>query len=262
MYFIEHGAGTSRDAGASLRVATDRRSAAIRHGDFSSAIETRATMQDTAPRTTAASVAHAEAFERMTMPHLDRVERFARALTRDAVSAEDLVQETYLQAMRGWHTFRTGADARPWLFKICHNAFLRSTKREARYVEPPEGDPELESLATAVAHGQAQQEAITDALEEMDLRAEIDQALSALPAHFRGVVVLVDLESQSYEEAAVVLDVAVGTVRSRLFRARRLLQELLFEQARAAGYPATRPRSPRASRRAHGAMPPSATEAG
>ena len=143
-------------------------------------------MRDTARRTTAASIAHAEAFERMTMPHLDRVERFARALTRDAARAEDLVQETYLQALRGWHTFRNGADARPWLFKICHNAFLRTTKREARYVEAPEDDPELESLATAAAHGLAQQEGIAEAVEQMDLRAEIDRALSTLPPYFRG----------------------------------------------------------------------------
>lgn len=219
-------------------------------------------MRDTARRTTAASIAHAEAFERMTMPHLDRVERFARALTRDAARAEDLVQETYLQALRGWHTFRNGADARPWLFKICHNAFLRTTKREARYVEAPEDDPELESLATAAAHGLAQQEGIVEAVEQMDLRAEIDRALSTLPAYFRGVVVLVDLEGQSYDEAAAVLDVAVGTVRSRLFRARRLLQDLLFEHARAAGFPTARPATADASSRQRAATPPCATEAG
>lgn len=219
-------------------------------------------MRDTARRTTAAGLAHAEAFERMTMPHLERVERFARALTRDAARAEDLVQETYLQALRGWHTFRHGADARPWLFKICHNAFLRSTKRESRYVEAPEDDPELESLATAAAHGVAQHDGIVDAVEQMDLRAEIDRALSELPSYFRGVVVLVDLEGQSYEAAAAVLDVAVGTVRSRLFRARRLLQDLLFEHARAAGFPGARPSSPRPSSRERSATPPSATEAG
>lgn len=219
-------------------------------------------MRDTARRTTAASIAHAEAFERMTMPHLERVERFARALTRDAARAEDLVQETYLQALRGWHTFRHGADARPWLFKICHNAFLRSTKREARYVEAPDDDPELESLATAAAHGLAQQEGIVEAVEQMDLRAEIDRALGTLPPYFRGVVVLVDLEGQSYEEAAAVLEIAVGTVRSRLFRARRLLQDLLFEQARAAGFRTARPASAGATTRPRAATPPSATEAG
>lgn len=184
--------------------------------------------------------AHAEAFERMTMPHLPHLARFARALTRDPVSAEDLVQETYVQALRGWHTFRTGSDARPWLFKVCHNAFLRSMQQEARYVAPPEDDPELESLATAQAHWRAEQAGLTEAVERMDLSAAIGRALAALPAYFRGAVVLVDVEGQSYDEAAEVLDVPVGTVRSRLFRARRLLQDLLFEYARDAGFAATR----------------------
>ena len=172
------------------------------------------------------------AFERVTMPHLPEVARFARSLTRDAARADDLVQETYLQALRGWHTFQEGADPRRWLFAVCHHAFLRTIRREARYVDAPDDDPELESLATAVAHWNAQQSGAAEIVERMDLRSAIDRALAALPAHYRGVVVLVDVEGQSYEEAALVLDVAVGTIRSRLFRARRLLQDLLFEQAR------------------------------
>ena len=172
------------------------------------------------------------AFERLTMPHLAEVARFARALTRDASRADDLVQETYLQALRGWHTFQEGSDPRRWLFAVCHHTFLRTIRREARYVEAPDEDPELESLATAVAHWNAQRSGAAEIVERMDLRAAIDRALAALPPHYRGVAVLVDVEGQSYEEAALVLDVAVGTVRSRLFRARRLLQDLLFEHAR------------------------------
>ena len=190
------------------------------------------------------NAAHAESFERMTMPHLPHVARFARSLTRDAVRAEDLVQETYLQALRGWHTFRTGADARPWLFKVCHNAFLRSMHQESRYVDAPDDDPELESLATAHAHWHAEQAGLTDVVERMDLGESISRALGELPAYFRGAVVLVDVEGQSYDEAAAVLGIPVGTVRSRLFRARRLLQDLLFEHARDAGFAAARPASP------------------
>ena len=172
------------------------------------------------------------AFERLTMPHLAEVARFARSLTRDAARADDLVQETYLQALRGWHTFQDGSDPRRWLFAVCHHTFLRTTRRESRYVEAPDDDPELESLATAVAHGNAQKSGAAETVERMDLRAAIDRALAALPAHYRGVVVLVDVEGRTYEEAAIILDVAVGTVRSRLFRARRLLQDMLFEHAR------------------------------
>ena len=178
------------------------------------------------------------------MPHLGDVARFARSLTRDAARADDLVQETYLQALRGWHTFQPEADPRRWLFAVCHHAFLRTARRESQYVDSPEDDPELDSLATASAHARAQQTGVADAAERMDLGPAIDRALAVLPAHFRGAVVLVDVEGQSYDEAALVLGVAVGTVRSRLFRGRRLLQDLLFVYARDAGFAAARPFTP------------------
>lgn len=179
-------------------------------------------------------------FERLAMPCLGDIARFARSLTRDAARADDLVQETYLQALRGWHTFRPDADIKRWLMAVCHHAFVRGTKREARYVEAPDDDPELESLATARAH-YAAHAAIGAIIDQMDLGPAIDRAMTTLPEHFRGAVVLVDVEGQSYEEAAAILGVAVGTVRSRLFRGRRLLQDLLFEYARDAGFPTTRP---------------------
>jgi len=183
-------------------------------------------------------------FERLTLPFLGDVARFARSLTRNPASADDLVQETYLQALRGWHTFQAGADPRRWLFAVCHHAFLRTARRDARYVDAPDNDPELDSLAAAVAHSVAQRSGVVDALDRMDLGPAIARALDTLPPHFRGVVVLIDVEGQTYEEAAAVLGVAVGTVRSRLFRGRRLLQDLLFEHARDAGL---RPLAPTSS---------------
>ncbi|GJG86724.1 ECF RNA polymerase sigma factor SigR [Gemmatimonadetes bacterium T265] len=197
-----------------------------------------------APPAPAGRAGDPDAFERLTMPHLADVARFARSLTRDAARADDLVQETYLQALRGWHTFHADADPRRWLFAVCHNAFLRTARRDAKYVDAPEDDPELESLATASAHWQAQQSGVAAAAERMDLGPAIDQALAVLPAHYRGAVVLVDVEGQSYEEAALVLGVAVGTVRSRLFRGRRLLQDSLFVYARDAGFAAAGPSTP------------------
>lgn len=171
-------------------------------------------------------------FERLTMPYLADVARFARSLARDDVRADDLVQDTYLQAMRGWHTFQTGSDPRRWLFTICHHTFLRTIRRESRYVDAPEDDPELESLATARAHWHASLSGVAESAERMDLGAAIDRALAQLPEHYRGIVVLVDVEGYSYEDAAAVLDIALGTARSRLFRARRLLQDMLFDYAR------------------------------
>ncbi|HET7189437.1 MAG TPA: sigma-70 family RNA polymerase sigma factor [Gemmatimonadaceae bacterium] len=178
-------------------------------------------------------------FERLTMPHLPVIARFARSLTRDAAAADDLVQETYLRALRGWHTFRDGSDARRWLFAICHHAFLRDVQRADVYVQPPDDDPELESLETAVAHWRAQQSGLADAAERLDLGQAINRAMGTLSPHYRTVVVLVDVEGQTYEEAAEVLGVPIGTVRSRLFRARRMLQDLLFDYARDAGFEVT-----------------------
>jgi RNA polymerase sigma-70 factor (ECF subfamily) len=171
---------------------------------------------------------------------LGDIARFARSLTRDAARADDLVQETYLQALRGWHTFRPDGSIKRWLMAVCHHAFVRNVQREARYVEAPDDDPELESLATARAHQIAYDSGIGAIIDQMDLGPAIDRAMATLPEHFRGAVVLVDVEGQSYEDAATILGVAIGTVRSRLFRGRRLLQDLLFEHARDAGFPTTR----------------------
>lgn len=174
-------------------------------------------------------------FERLMLPLLSDVIRFARSLTRDTARADDLVQETYLQALRGWHTFRFGAEPKRWLLTVCHHAFLRTVREESRYVDAPEEDPELESLETAQAHYRAERDGVLRALDHVDLGPAIERAVVALPPHFRSVIVLVDVEGQSYEEAATLLEVAIGTIRSRLFRARRLLQGCLFEYARDAG---------------------------
>jgi RNA polymerase sigma-70 factor (ECF subfamily) len=195
----------------------------------------------TSPSSGGQAANDAERFERLTLPHLSAVARFARSLTRDRARGDDLVQETYLRALRGWHTFRDGADPKRWLLTICHHTFLHTLRREKQYVFADEDDPELDSLASATAHWQAQQSGVVQVLERMDLGPAIERALGELPAHYRGVVVLVDIEAQSYEEAALVLGVAIGTVRSRLFRARRLLQEQLLAYARDAGFESVRP---------------------
>lgn len=176
-----------------------------------------------------------DAFERLTIPHLADVARFARSLMRDDALADDLVQETYLHALRGWHTFRAGSNARSWLLAVCHHAFVRMLRREARYVEAPDDDPELESIATARAHWHAQQSGLMRVVERMELATAIDVALADLPPPYRVAIVLVDVQGYSYEEAAEITGVALGTVRSRLFRGRRLLQAALFTHAQDAG---------------------------
>lgn len=180
-------------------------------------------------------------FEREVLSCLPDLARFARSLTHDATEADDLVQESCLLAYRGYHTFRQGDDARRWLFRICRNSFFRQRSRANRFESTDDaGDPAAESLATAYGHLAAVQRGEGDLFDRIDVGPAINRALGELPDSFRVAVVLVDMEELSYEEAAVVAGVPIGTIRSRLFRARRLLQDRLFAHARDAGiYPAT-----------------------
>ncbi len=184
-------------------------------------------------------------FEREAIACLPELARFARSLARDPAAADDLVQETYLRAYRGYASFLRGHDVRRWLFSICHHAWLRIVERERRVVLTEDGDEaELETLAAVRGQADASREGIDRFIDELDVGPAIREAIAALPPLFRGVVVLVDVEGLSYDEAAIVLRIAIGTVRSRLFRARRLLQERLLDHARDAGFAAalaTRP---------------------
>jgi RNA polymerase sigma-70 factor (ECF subfamily) len=174
-------------------------------------------------------------FERVALPWLDAVYRFARSLTHDAADADDLVQDTFLRALRSWHTFRPDADCRRWLFAICHNAFLASRERLRRpeHCDACEGD--VDALPAVMLHHGAVRDGTDELLARIGLGPALNDALAHLSEPFRAAVVLVDGEGHSYEEAAAVLHVPVGTVRSRLFRGRRLLQEGLFAHARDAG---------------------------
>ena len=172
-------------------------------------------------------------FEREALPWLPHVARYALSLTRNDDDADDLVQETYLRAYRSWTQYTVGTECRAWLFRICRNLFLRTRQREARQVHYD--DPDLEALAVAAVHASAQQSGYGDVFTHMDLAESVEQALADLPDAFRDAVILVDLQDQSYDTASRVLGVPIGTVRSRLFRGRRLLQEALLSFARDAG---------------------------
>jgi RNA polymerase sigma-70 factor (ECF subfamily) len=173
-------------------------------------------------------------FEREALPWLDDVYRFALSLTRNEADADDIVQETYLRAYRSWHTFERGSDARRWLFTICRNAFLRTRERARHQVDLEDAD--LETVASQIAESAGARGADDRLLARVDLAPALSRALDALPEPFQSVVTLVDVEDQSYEAAAEILGVPIGTVRSRLFRGRRLLQQMLAEYARDAGF--------------------------
>lgn len=173
-------------------------------------------------------------FQVLALTHLEEVARFARWLTKDEADAEDLVQETYLKALRAWDSFQTGSDCKAWLITICRNTHYSLRRREGR-VEAVEA-PELEALAAVDVFRSAQAGGLDRAFTQFDLSDAVRRELRALPECFREAVVLVDIQDLAYDEAARILDVPVGTVRSRLYRGRRLLQERLLDHARDAGY--------------------------
>ena len=172
------------------------------------------------------------AFEREAMPWIEDVHRFALSLTRDESDADDVVQDTFLRAYRSWHTYMPGSDCRRWLFTICRNVFLRSRERARPTVELEA--TEIDAAVAGTLYGMS--ERLDDVLSRLDLAPAITDALANVPEPFRSTLIIVDVEDQSYEAAAELLAVPIGTVRSRLFRGRRLMQEQLITYAVDAGF--------------------------
>ena len=179
-------------------------------------------------------LARDRSFEDEALPWVDDVYRFALSLTHDAVDAEDVVQDTFLRAYKSWHTYVPGSDCRRWLFTICRNVFLRSLERRSTTIDF--GDAEGDALASRAMFREATRDSTDDLFSRLDLGPAIERALARLPEPFQSTLVLVDVEDQPYEAAATILGIPVGTVRSRLFRGRRLMQEMLLTHARDAGY--------------------------
>ena len=177
-------------------------------------------------------------FDAEALRWLPDVSRFARSLARDEADADDLVQDTFLNAYRRWHQFERGSECRAWLFTICRHQFYRASERAQRQV--PTEDPELESLAASALHASAAESGLADAFERSEIRDAVMAAIAELPEPYRDVAILVDMNDFTYESASAAVGVPIGTVRSRLFRARRLLQEKLLTHARDAGFGAAK----------------------
>jgi len=162
-------------------------------------------------------------FEREALPHLDALFAGAFRLCHNEAEASDLVQETLLKAYAAFDRFEPDTHCKAWMFRIMYNLFVSSRRRQAR-------ERRLLSEERADVPGRDQNEQRPDAHDRMTSRA-VQQALHELPAEFRAVVVLADLQDLSYREIAEVIDRPIGTVMSRLHRGRRLLQQRLLGQA-------------------------------
>jgi RNA polymerase sigma factor (sigma-70 family) len=177
-------------------------------------------------------------FNQEFMPHINSMYNFAYRLTLDPDDAKDLLQDTYLKAFRFIDSFQQGTNAKAWLFRILKNSFINDYRKRSK--EPSKVDyQEVETFYNSEdVDRQITPDLRVEALQDM-IGDEISTALNSLDVDFRTVIILCDLEGFKYEEMAKILDIPIGTVRSRLHRARNLLKEKLSEYAKKMGYKTT-----------------------
>jgi RNA polymerase sigma-70 factor, ECF subfamily len=168
-------------------------------------------------------------FEEEALALADQVYRVARRLVGSREEAEDLVQETYARAFRSWRSYTPGTNMRAWLFRILTNLNIDRGRRDQRTpdMQPmEEGDYYLYNRLEETGGG-GDEERVVERLSQ----DSIVDALSAVPHNYRDVIVLVDIGDFSYQDAAQILDIPIGTVMSRLHRGRRALKKTLAEAA-------------------------------
>ena len=165
----------------------------------------------------------AATFEELAMPLFDQLYNFAQWLTQNRTEAEDLVQETYVKALKGFSSFQADTNFRAWIYRILRNTFLTSrTGLKATATVPLDEEGALETPASAgtpesifIAHAQEQQ---------------LQSAMEELPLHFREILLLCEVEEMSYQEISEALSIPIGTVMSRLSRARKALRDILKQK--------------------------------
>ncbi|MBI3194367.1 MAG: sigma-70 family RNA polymerase sigma factor [Ignavibacteriae bacterium] len=174
-------------------------------------------------------------FERDAAPHMNLLYNYAHWMTGDRDEADDLLQETFLKAYRFWDKFEKGTNLKAWLFKIMKNSYINMYRKDKR--EPDKVDYEEvqnfynEIRAESTDPNDLQQQIFGGLLDD-----EVTSALESLPEDFRTVIILCDIEGLPYEEIAEFVDCPIGTVRSRLHRARKMLQTQLYDYAKQHGY--------------------------
>jgi RNA polymerase sigma-70 factor (ECF subfamily) len=174
-------------------------------------------------------------FERDALPLLNGMYSAAYRLTRNASDAEDLVQETFLRAYRGFSQFQAGTNLKAWLYRILMNTFINSYRKKQR--EPQTiSDDEVEDwyLYSKMTQEGLEPSAETSVIESLP-DEDVQEALASLPEQFRVAVLLADVEGFSYKEIAEITDVPIGTVMSRLHRGRKALEKRLWDVVRERG---------------------------
>jgi len=177
-----------------------------------------------------------ERFERDVLPLLPSLYGAAMRMTHNPTDAEDLVQDTYLRAYRGFAGFKEGTNLKAWLYRILTNSFINSYRKRQREPQTVDGPEDLDEwylydrLGGRSVEASAENE-VLDRIPDADVKA----ALESLSENFRLAVLLADVEGFSYKEIAEIMDVPIGTVMSRLHRGRKALEKALWETAKERG---------------------------
>jgi RNA polymerase sigma-70 factor, ECF subfamily len=176
-----------------------------------------------------------ERFEREVLPLLPNLYSAALRMTRNPADAEDLVQETYLRAYRGFSGFEEGTNLRAWMYRILTNTFINTYRKKQREpVTVQEDDLDEWYLFDRLGESGVEPSAEAEVIRSMP-DEDVQKALEALPEGFRLAVLLADVEGFSYKEIAEILGIPIGTVMSRLHRGRRALEKALWEKVRERG---------------------------
>ena len=170
-------------------------------------------------------------FELEALPHLDMLHRVAVMVAGDAAQADDLVQDTMLRAYRSWYQYQRGTNVRAWLLTILRHTFASEYRSQRRH----EHNVDFGNIEAITVFGLRDIDPEARLLDRL-AADEVLRAIGALPVYFREALVLRDIEGLSYAEAAQVMAIRVGTAKSRVFRARRLLRRELYDYAAEMGY--------------------------
>jgi RNA polymerase sigma-70 factor, ECF subfamily len=177
-----------------------------------------------------------ERFEREAMPLMPNLYSAALRLTRNPTDAEDLVQDTFLRAYRGFASFQEGTNLRAWLYRILTNSFINTYRKKQRQPVTVEGPDDIDEwyLFDRLGSQNVESSAESEVLDKIP-DEDVQRALEALPEGFRMAVLLADVEGFSYKEIAEILGIPIGTVMSRLHRGRRALEKGLYDVAKERG---------------------------
>ncbi|MCH8567770.1 MAG: sigma-70 family RNA polymerase sigma factor [Balneolales bacterium] len=184
---------------------------------------------------TSADIQKQKDFNEEMIPHLDAIYNFALRLTTDPNDAEDLVQDTIVKAFRFFNSYEKGTNAKAWLFRILKNSYINNYRKKSK--QPHQVDySEISQYYESIRSEQSETTDLEDLMFREMLDDDVTSALTELPEDFRTVVLLCDVEGFTYEEIANMLDVPIGTIRSRLHRGRNLLRARLLDYAEKKGF--------------------------